>query len=105
MHDGVDFPARKGTEVLATADGTVKVAKKLYTPNKSYGREIVIDHGDGYETRYAHLSKVKVHKGQKVSRWEVIGEVGQTGRATGDHLHYEVILSGKRQNPEHYIYN
>lgn len=104
-HQGIDFPARKGTSVHAAADGVVERAKTLYTPNKNYGREIVINHGNGYKTRYAHLSKVNVYQGQTVKRWEIIGEVGQTGKATGDHLHYEVIFNQKRVDPENFIYN
>jgi murein DD-endopeptidase MepM/ murein hydrolase activator NlpD len=105
IHQGVDIPAYKGTSVLATADGIVKEAKIEYTPHKDYGREIIVDHGFGYETRYAHLSKILVYKGQRIKRWEIIGEVGDTGKATGDHLHYEVIYSAERQNPENFIYN
>ncbi len=105
IHQGVDIPAYKGTSVLATADGIVKEAKLQYTPHKDYGREIIIDHGFGYETRYAHLSQIHVYKGQRVKRWEIVGEVGDTGKATGDHLHYEVIYDAERQDPEHYIYN
>jgi murein DD-endopeptidase MepM/ murein hydrolase activator NlpD len=104
-HEGVDVPMPVGTTVVSTADGTVEVAKTIYTPYKSYGMEIVIDHGFGYKTRYGHLSKILVKPGQKVKRWQPIGEVGQTGRATGPHLHYEVLTSGKPENPMHYIFN
>lgn len=104
-HKGIDIPMPTGTSVLATAEGIIKVAKTNYTLNKSYGQEIVIDHGYGYETRYAHLSDVFVRKGQKVKRWEIIGEVGETGKATGPHLHYEVLYKKKPQNPENFIYN
>ncbi len=104
-HKGVDIPMPEGTSVLAAADGVVKVANTIYTLNKSYGQEIVVDHGYGYETRYAHLSKILVRKGQKVKRWQPIGEVGETGKATGPHLHYEVIQNNKQQNPENFIFN
>ncbi len=104
-HKGVDFPMPKGTKILAAAGGKVIVAKTQYTPNKSYGREIVIDHGYGFKTRYAHLSKIYVRPGQRIKRWEPIGEVGETGRASGPHLHYEVIYAGKRQDPENYLLN
>jgi murein DD-endopeptidase MepM/ murein hydrolase activator NlpD len=104
-HEGVDVPMPVGTTVLATADGTVEVAKNIYTPNKSYGMEIVIDHGYGHKTRYGHLSKIMVKPGQRVKRWQPIGEVGQTGRATGPHLHYEVLTSEKPENPMHFIFN
>jgi murein DD-endopeptidase MepM/ murein hydrolase activator NlpD len=79
-HEGVDVPMPMGTKVLATAAGTVKVAKTIYTPYKSYGMEVVIDHGFGFETRYAHLSKILVSPGQRVKRWQPVGEVGETGR-------------------------
>ena len=92
-----------GTKVLATAGGVVRIAKKLYTPHKSYGREVVIDHGYGYKTRYAHLSKIYVRPGERIERWTPIGEVGATGRASGPHLHYEVLYANKQQNPQHYI--
>jgi len=104
-HEGVDIPMPVGTKVLATADGVVKVANMLYVPSRSYGMEVVIDHGYGYETRYAHLSKIYVRVGQKDKRWDPIGEVGQTGRATGPHLHYEVRFSGKPQNPVYFMFN
>ncbi len=102
-HKGIDIPMPEGTTVLATAKGVVRLAKVKYTPNKSYGREIVIDHGYGYKTRYAHLSKLYVRPGQKVDRWTPIGEVGDTGRASGPHLHYEVLYANKKQDPEYYI--
>ncbi len=104
-HDGVDIPMPMGTPVLATADGVVTLVKTIYKPHKSYGMEVVIDHGYGFVTRYAHLSKILVHKGQKVKRWQPIGEVGETGKATGPHLHYEVLYQGKPQDPENFIYN
>jgi len=95
----------KGTRVLATADGRVVRAKTLYTPFKNYGMEVVIDHGYGYQTRYAHLSKILVRRGQRVKKGEMIGEVGSTGRAKGPHLHYEVMENGRRRDPEFFIYN
>ena len=104
-HEGVDIPMPIGTSVLATADGTVETAKTIYTPYKSYGMEIVIDHGYGRKTRYAHLSKILVKQGQHVKRWQPIGEVGSTGRSKGPHLHYEVLSSDKPENPFYYIFN
>jgi len=104
-HNGVDMPALKGTPVLASADGEVVYVKNTFVKNKSYGREIIIDHGYGYQTRYAHLNKITVHKGQKVKRWDPIGEVGDTGGTTGDHLHYEVILNDQVVDPEIYMLN
>jgi murein DD-endopeptidase MepM/ murein hydrolase activator NlpD len=105
MHEGVDIPMPIGTKVLAPGDGVVKVAKTIYTPHKSYGMEIVIDHGFGYETRYGHLSKILVRPGQTVKRWQPIGEVGDTGKSTGPHLHYEVLYSGKPENPMNFMLN
>jgi len=104
-HKGVDIPMPVGTKILATADGVVEVAKTNFTPHKDYGMELVINHGYGYSTRYAHCSKILVRKGQKVKRWDPIAEVGATGRAVGPHLHYEIEYEGKRKNPEHFIYN
>jgi murein DD-endopeptidase MepM/ murein hydrolase activator NlpD len=102
-HKGVDIPMPEGTNVLCTADGRVEIVKTLFKPNKSYGQCVVIDHGYGYRTLYAHLSKIHVRQGQQVKRWEIIGEVGETGRATGPHLHYEVIANNKRVDPESFI--
>jgi murein DD-endopeptidase MepM/ murein hydrolase activator NlpD len=104
-HEGVDIPMPIGTSVLATADGVVELARTIYTPYKSYGMEIVIDHGYGHKTRYAHLSKILVRQGEHVKRWEPIGEVGSTGRSKGPHLHYEVLNSDKPENPIYYIFN
>ena len=103
-HDGIDISARIGTKVHAAAAGTVVKAITSYIPGRGYGKEVVIDHGNGMQTRYAHLSKVLVKKGQQVKRWEVIGEVGKTGRATGPHLHYEVRIHNKPVNPAYYIF-
>ena len=104
-HPGIDIPMPRGTKILATADGVVVLARTKHSPRETYGNEIIIDHGYGYKTLYAHLSKVLVRRGQKVKRWDPIGEVGATGRTTGNHLHYEVIYAGKRQDPENFIYN
>ncbi len=104
-HKGVDIPARIGTKVLAAAGGTVIVVRRKYKPNVSYGKEVVIDHGNGFYTRYAHLNKILVRPGQKVKRWDPIAEVGETGQTTGPHLHYEVIHNGDFQNPEYFIMN
>jgi hypothetical protein len=105
FHEGIDIPMPRGTKVVATADGVVKEIRTPHFPHKDFGVEVVINHGYGFETRYAHLSKVLVRKGQKVKRWEPVGEVGDTGRATGYHLHYEVLVDRKRENPEYFIYN
>ncbi len=101
MHEGIDICARLGTPVRATADGVV-----IYSGWKSdYGKLITLDHGYGYRTRYAHLSKIYVKNGQRVKRGEIIGAVGSTGRSTGPHLHYEVKVRGLPVNPKKYLLN
>ncbi len=102
MHPGQDFSAKTGTEIYSTGNGVVKLVKRS---NRGYGNHVIIDHGYGYETLYAHMSKFNVLKGQKVGRGEVIGFVGNTGRSTAPHLHYEVMKSGKKINPINYYYN
>lgn len=102
MHYGVDFSAPRGTPIYATGDGVVKRVKTNYG---GYGKEILIEHGYGYATRYAHLSEFNVKRGQKVKRGECIGYVGSTGKSTAPHLHYEVIKDKKKVNPVHYFYN
>ena len=99
MHEGVDFAARTGTPIHATADGVV-----TYAGWKSgYGRIVEIKHEFGIETRYAHMSRIRVKKGQKVSRGDRIGDMGNSGRSTGPHVHYEVRVNGKTVNPMTYI--
>lgn len=100
FHEGMDFSAAVGTPVYATGNATVKEVGW----QQGYGNTIVLDHGFGYVTRYAHLSKISVAKGQKVVRGENIGEVGNTGKSTGPHLHYEVIYKGQVQNPVNYYF-
>ena len=100
FHAGMDFSANIGTPVYATGDGVVTKAGW----ESLYGNIIKIDHGFGYATWYAHLSAYKVRKGQKVKRGEVIGAVGNTGKSTGPHLHYEVHLKGRVQNPVNYYF-
>jgi len=102
FHFGMDFSAPIGTEIFATGDGEVVKVRRSYT---GYGRHIVIRHGFGYETLYAHMSKTLVKKGQKVKRGEVIGLVGNTGTSTTSHLHYEVSKDGRKVNPAHYYFN
>ena len=102
FHHGLDFSAPEGTEIFATGDGEVIKVKRLY---KGYGRHIVIRHGFGYETLYAHLSKSNVRRGDKVKRGQVIGFVGSTGTSTSSHLHYEVHKDGRKVNPAHYYFN
>lgn len=100
FHSGMDFSSPKGTDVYVTGDGTVISAGF----NQGYGNCIDIDHGYGYVTRYAHLSQINVHKGQKVTRGDIIGHVGSTGKSTGPHLHYEVIFKGEHVNPANYYF-
>jgi murein DD-endopeptidase MepM/ murein hydrolase activator NlpD len=99
MHNGTDFAAAHGTPIYSTADGVVTHAGW----SSGYGRLIKIQHEFGIETRYAHLSKIRVNVGQRVSRGERIGDMGNTGRSTGTHLHYEVRVGGKPVNPMTYI--
>jgi len=100
FHAGMDFSANIGTPIYATGDGVVKKAGW----QSGYGKIIIINHGFGYETWYAHLNDYDVRVGQKVKRGEVIGEVGNTGKSTGPHLHYEVHLKGKVVNPVNYYF-
>lgn len=95
FHAGLDIAAEKGQPVYATAEGTVKEVGH----QNAYGNLIVIDHGFGIETRYGHLSRFHVTKDQKVKRGDIIGRVGATGRATGSHLHYEVLANERLLNP------
>ncbi len=99
MHYGSDFAAPHGTPIYATADGVVTKAGWA----SGYGRLIKIKHDFGIETRYAHLSKIRVKVGQKVSRGERIGDMGNTGRSTGTHLHYEIRVNGNAVNPMKYL--
>jgi len=99
IHEGIDIAAPTGTPVYASADGIV-----IFTGYKEgYGLEIEISHQNGIITRYAHLSRILVSPGQKIKRGEIIGKVGSTGRSTGSHLHYEVIINGRPVNPLNYI--
>jgi len=104
-HDGVDFSAPRGTDVFASADGTVVEAVTRYQPNQSYGKYVTIDHGFGRMTKYAHLETVLVKVGQTVTRHTVIGKVGDTGKSTGPHLHYEVHVDNKPVDPMNYIFD
>jgi murein DD-endopeptidase MepM/ murein hydrolase activator NlpD len=104
-HDGIDISAEPGTEVYAPAAGRVEKAESTYRPGQGFGKVVIIDHGNGLKTLYGHLSKIMVRVGEVVDRWEVIGLVGETGRATGPHLHYEVWVEGKPVNPEPHILN
>ncbi len=96
MHLGLDFPSRRGTTVVATGGGKIAKIKRQRT---GYGRSILIDHGFGYETLYAHMDKITVKEGQEIERGEQIGTLGRTGTATAPHVHYEVRLNKKAINP------
>jgi murein DD-endopeptidase MepM/ murein hydrolase activator NlpD len=102
FHAGMDFTAPTGTEVHTTGDGVIEVVE---TKRWGYGKCIVVNHGFGYKTRYGHLTSFKVKVGQKVTRGQVIGLVGSTGKSTAPHLHYEVELNGQKQNPANFYYN
>jgi len=99
MHEGLDFSAEIGTPVVVAADGVVLSAS--YHPE--YGNLIDVDHGDGLTSRYAHLSRIDVKAGALIKRGEQIGAVGNTGRSTGAHLHFEVRMLGVAQNPAHFL--
>ncbi|MCG6972183.1 MAG: M23 family metallopeptidase [Desulfobacterales bacterium] len=101
FHKGFDISSRKGTKVIATADGVVTFAGR----NGLYGNMIKIDHGHGMMTRYGHLEKMLKKRGDAVKRGDVIGLMGNTGRSTGPHVHYEVFLNGLPVNPQKYILN
>lgn len=101
FHAGMDFSAKTGTPIYATGDGVVERADNTAS---GYGNHIVIRHGFGYETLYAHLSKYKVKRGEKVKRGDVIGYVGSTGRSEAPHLHYEVHKNGEVVNPLNFYY-
>ena len=105
MHTGIDFTARPGTPIYATGDGVVRVASRNPDGYSGYGVVVIIDHGFGFRTLYAHLKSTNVRAGQHVKRGERIGEVGSTGLSTGNHLHYEVILNGNKVNPVYYFFN
>jgi len=101
FHKGFDIANRKGTPIIATANGTV-----TYTGKKgSFGNLVVIDHGHGMVTRYGHTEKILVKRNDKVKRGDTIALIGSTGRSTGPHVHYEVLLNGIPVNPEKYILN
>lgn len=100
FHAGIDFSAPKGTKIFSTGDGVVT---KIENKRTGYGLNVTIDHGFGYKTLYAHMGSIKVKKGQKVKRGQIIGSVGNTGTSTAPHLHYEVIKDGKKVNPIHYV--
>ncbi len=103
-HTGIDIAAPAGTAVFVAAHGVVEVVNHHYRRNQEYGKYVVVDHGYGKQTLYAHLSRINVKPGEKVKRWAVIGAVGQTGRATGPHLHYEVRENNQPVDPFKYFF-
>ena len=102
FHAGLDFTAPQGTPIYATADGVVKEAD--YNAG-GFGNHVIISHGYGYETLYGHMYRIKTKVGARISRGEVIGYVGSTGKSTGPHCHYEVHKGGEPVDPVYYFYN
>jgi murein DD-endopeptidase MepM/ murein hydrolase activator NlpD len=99
LHAGTDFAGSRGTPIVAAGDGTVIFAGR----QSGYGLMVELRHRDGFTTRYAHLSRIRVSEGERVSRGERIGDMGNTGRSTGTHLHYEVRRNGDPVNPMTFI--
>ncbi|MGE5354860.1 MAG: M23 family metallopeptidase [Deltaproteobacteria bacterium] len=102
FHKGLDFTAASGTPIQATGNGIVREAG---SKRGGYGKHVVIDHGYGYRTMYAHLSKIMVKPGQRIKRGQTIGLIGSTGTSTAPHCHYEVFYKGKNVNPIDYVYD
>ena len=102
FHAGMDFTAPRGTPIFATGKGTVIQADSKAS---GYGRHVRIDHGYGYITLYAHMSKMAVEEGDKVNRGDIIGYVGNTGLSAGPHCHYEVRKNGEPVNPVNFYFN
>ncbi|MEZ4985990.1 MAG: M23 family metallopeptidase [Saprospiraceae bacterium] len=99
MHNGIDFTAKQGTPIVATGDGEVVRAERM----SGFGNLVVVKHGNGYETYYAHMHRIDVKKGQKVTRGFQLGTVGSTGTSTAPHCHYEVHFHGKPVNPLSFV--
>ena len=102
LHPGLDFAAPAGTPIYATANGTVEFAGNR---GDGYGNNVIINHGYGYKTLFGHMFRIKARAGQRVTRGEVIGWVGSTGKSTGPHFHYEVIKNGNKIDPIYFFYN
>jgi murein DD-endopeptidase MepM/ murein hydrolase activator NlpD len=102
-HGGIDFPCSSDSNIYAAASGTVILAENNEDPGNYYGRYIIIDHGNGLSTLYAHNNKLLVDEGDQVSAGQVIALSGSTGNATGPHCHFEVRVNGKRVNPMDYL--
>lgn len=101
FHEGTDMSAPSGSDIVSTSDGVVE---RVIKSKKGYGNRVVINHGYGYKTVYAHLRTFNVKRGAVVKRGDVIGYVGNTGRSTGPHLHYEVLVNNRPTNPQQYFY-
>lgn len=101
FHTGIDISGNYGDNIFAYKSGTVV---KVQYSNRSYGNMVLITHGDGTQTRYAHMSDINVSNGQIISCGQVIGHVGSTGNSTGNHLHFEIIINGATVNPYNYIF-
>lgn len=99
MHEGLDFKGPIGTPIYATAEGVVVKAQS----GSGYGKHVVLDHGFGYETLYAHMSELTVEAGEKVDRGELVGYLGNTGRSSGPHLHYGIYRDNQPVNPRYYL--
>jgi murein DD-endopeptidase MepM/ murein hydrolase activator NlpD len=102
MHWGMDFAAPKGTRIYATGDGTVEFSGERHD---GYGKNVIINHGFGYKTLYAHMSKINVRRGDKVKRTDYIGDVGSTGSSSGSHVHYEVMKKGQKIDPANFFFD
>lgn len=102
LHSGIDFAGPMGTHIYCTGDGVVE---KVTKSNGGYGNYIIVNHGYGYKTRYAHISKAHVKEGQKVKRGEYIADMGNSGKSTAPHLHYEVIKNDHPINPVNFFFN
>ena len=98
-HEGVDFACKTGNPIYATADGVVESVKTEYF---GYGKNVIINHGFGYKTRYAHMDEISVREGDRIVRGKYIGTAGNTGKSTGPHLHYEVLYRNAHVNPYNY---
>lgn len=99
MHQGVDLDASRGDEIIAAADGIVIFSGEM----SGYGKTVQIEHGGGYSTLYAHLDEITIRNGVRVNKGDLLGYAGETGRATGVHLHFEIRRNGERLNPQEYI--
>ncbi|WP_353505399.1 M23 family metallopeptidase [Clostridium sp. Marseille-Q2269] len=101
FHKGIDINSKENTKIVASFSGTVKECGE----DKELGKYIILDHGQGIETKYAHLNQIKVKKGEEVEKGRSIGKSGNTGKSTGAHLHFEIIYMGENKNPQDYFAN